>query len=84
MFHLARTINRRVRLAPAEAAMVVSRGTRPKTVVEIDKANAQSVSPSTTTRPLSAPNLRSRDYYRVRTAQWRGGGRLRKHANPKR
>ena len=64
--------------------MVVSGGASPKAVIEVDETDAQPVSPSTTTRPLSAPNLRSPDYYRVRTAQWRGGGRVRKHANPKR
>ena len=48
--------------------MVVRRGTRPKTVVKVDKTDAQTVSPSTTTRAFSASNLHSLDYYRVGTA----------------
>jgi len=64
--------------------MVVSGGASRKAVVEVDETDAQSVSPSATTRPLSAPNLRNVHYYRVPTAEWCGGGRLRKRAKTKR
>ena len=64
--------------------MVVRRGTRPETVVKVDKTDAQTVSPSTTTCPLGAPNLPSPHYYRVRTAECCASGHLGERAKGKR
>ena len=64
--------------------MVVGRRASREAVVEVDETGAQPVSPCTTTRSLSAPNLCNLHYHRVRAAEWRGGERVRERSIAKR
>ena len=61
--------------------MIISRGASAKAVVEIDETDAQPVSSATTAGPLSAPDLRGTNYYRLWPTRWRGGEGLRQHTN---